>query len=261
MSVAVAWMLIQYQDVIGTVLLVSGAILLLYVLSQALKLDKDERERIFAILFLIALQPLFWGLFEQAGGSLNLFTDRHVDRAGVPASIFQSINPIIIVLVGPLLAWLWSILAKKGMDPSTPAKFGLGLMQLGFGFLVLVWGANAVGMANAVPVVFLFLIYFFHTTGELFLSPVGLSAMNRLAPLHLASLIMGAWFFASAGGNFIAGKIGEFIGGESGEATKEATLAVYDQIGWLSIGVGVAVILISPLIKKLMHLDTLKDDI
>jgi len=261
MSVAVAWMLIQYQDVIGTVLLVSGAILLLYVLSQALKLDRDERERIFAILFLIALQPLFWGLFEQAGGSLNLFTDRHVDRAGVPASIFQSINPIIIVLVGPLLAWLWSILAKKGMDPSTPAKFGLGLMQLGFGFLVLVWGANAVGMANAVPVVFLFLIYFFHTTGELFLSPVGLSAMNRLAPLHLASLIMGAWFFASAGGNFIAGKIGEFIGGESGEATKEATLAVYDQIGWLSIGVGVAVILISPLIKKLMHLDTLKDDI
>ena len=203
-AVGVMWLLIQYQSIVGGLMLISGAALLAYVLFQAFKLDKEPRERIYAILFLIALQPLFWGLFEQAGGSLNLFTDRYVDRQGVPASLFQSINPIYIILLAPVFAWLWTFLGKRGLEPSTPAKFGLGLIQLGFGFLVIVWGAASVGPDVLVPVVFLFGIYLFHTTGELCLSPVGLSAMNRLAPRHLASLIMGAWFFATAGGNFVA---------------------------------------------------------
>ncbi len=259
-AVAGLWFLIQYQDIVGTILLLAGIALLAYVLFEAFKLEKEPRERIFAILFLIALQPLFWGLFEQAGGSLNLFTDRHVDRAGVPASIFQSINPIYIVLLGPLFAWLWTALSRKGLEPSTPMKFGLALLQIGFSFLVLVWGASAVGMEAAVPVIFIFLLYLFATTGELCLSPVGLSAMNRLAPRHMASLIMGAWFFATAGGSFVAGKIGEATGGESGEMTKEATLAIYDTIGWLSIGIGVLVMVLAIFVKRLMHLDTLKDD-
>ncbi|HCI61801.1 MAG TPA: MFS transporter, partial [Erythrobacter sp.] len=93
-------------------------------------------------------QPLFWGLFEQAGGSLNLFTDRYIDRQGVPASLFQSINPIYIILLAPVFASLWTWLGRRGLEPSTPAKFGLGLIQLGFGFLVLVWGAATVD-ANA----------------------------------------------------------------------------------------------------------------
>ena len=107
-SVAVMWGLIQYQDVIGTLLIVvTGVALLLYVLYESFKLPKEPRERMFAILFLIALNPLFWGLFEQAGGSLNLYTDRFVDRGGVPAGIFQSINPIYIILLAPLFAGLW----------------------------------------------------------------------------------------------------------------------------------------------------------
>ncbi len=259
-AVAGLWFLIQYQDIVGTILLLAGIALLAYVLFEAFKLEKEPRERIFAILFLIALQPLFWGLFEQAGGSLNLFTDRYVDRAGVPASIFQSINPIYIVLLGPLFAWLWTALSRKGLEPSTPMKFGLALLQIGFSFLVLVWGASAFGMEAAVPVIFIFLLYLFATTGELCLSPVGLSAMNRLAPRHMASLIMGAWFFATAGGSFVAGKIGEATGGESGEMTKEATLAIYDTIGWLSIGIGVLVMVLAIFVKRLMHLDTLKDE-
>jgi POT family proton-dependent oligopeptide transporter len=259
-AVAVLWTLVQNQNAIGWILLVSGLGLLLYVLVQAFKLEKEPRDRIFAILFLIALQPVFWGLFEQAGGSLNLFTDRFVDRQGVPTSLFQSINPIYIVLLGPLFAWLWTTMARKGIEPSTPAKFGLALLQVGFSFLVLVWGAQSVGMAAAVPVIFIFLIYLFQTTGELCLSPVGLSAMNRLAPRHMASLIMGAWFFATAGGNFVAGKIGEATGGESGEMTKEGTLAIYSKIGWITIAIGVAVMVVAPFVRKLMHLDTLKDD-
>jgi proton-dependent oligopeptide transporter, POT family len=259
-AIAGIWLLIQYQGFYGWLLLIMGAALLAYVLIHAFKLDAEARDRIFAIIFLIALQPVFWGLFEQAGGSLNLFTDRYVDRAGVPASLFQSINPIYIVLLGPLFAWLWTTLGRKGLEPSTPLKFGLALLQVGFSFLVLVWGAGTVGMEVATPVIFIFLIYLFQTTGELCLSPVGLSAMNRLAPRHMASLIMGAWFFATAGGNFVAGKIGEMTGGESGEMTKEATLSIYSKIGWITIGISVAVMVVSPLVKRLMHLATLKNE-
>ena len=126
-AVAVIWGLVQYQDVIQNLLIVSGVGLLGYVVYEAFKLDKHARDRIFAILFLIALNPLFWGLFEQAGGSFNLYTDRFVDRAGVPASIFQSINPIYIILLAPLFAGLWVMLGRRGLEPSAPAKFGLAL--------------------------------------------------------------------------------------------------------------------------------------
>ncbi|MEP7348930.1 MAG: peptide MFS transporter [Sphingorhabdus sp.] len=263
-AVAIVWWLVQNQAIVGTLLGVAGGFLVLYVLGTAvIKLPAEDRDRIFAAMFLILGSILFWALFEQAGSSLNLFTDRHVDRGGVPASVFQSINAIYIVLLAPLFAGLWTWLGRKGMEPSTPVKFGLAMMQLGLGFLILKWGAEAVGMENATPVIFIFLIYLFHTTGELCLSPVGLSAMNRLAPAHMASLIMGTWFFASATGNFAAGLIASATGSEnaSGEgAGKELVMSVYGTIGLYAIGFGVLVVVVSPLIKKLMHLDTLRDD-
>jgi POT family proton-dependent oligopeptide transporter len=258
-SVAMIWLLIQYQDVIGNLLLLAGLAMLAYTLYEAFKLPREPRQRIFAILFLVALNPVFWGLFEQAGGSLNLYTDRYVDRQGVPASLFQSINPIYIILLGPVFAGLWSWLGRRGLEPSAPAKFGLALAQVGLGFLVFVWGAKTMGVETMTPVLFVFLIYLLHTTGELCLSPVGLSAMTRLAPLHIASFIMGAWWYTTTVGNFIAGKIGEATGGESGEMSKELTLSIYSQIGWVTIGVAVVVLLVSPVVKRWMHLDTLED--
>lgn len=258
-AVAVMWALVQYVNVIQTLLMVSGVALLGWVLYQALKLPKEPRERIFAILFLIALNPLFWGLFEQAGGSMNLYTDRYVDRGDVPASLFQSINSIYIILFAPVFAAVWAMLGRKGLEPSAPAKFALALFQVGLGFLIFVWGANSVGAAAMTPVIFVFLIYLLHTTGELCLSPVGLSAMNRLAPSFMASLIMGAWFYMSAVGNFVAGKIGEATGGESGDMTKDAVLSIYNEIGWVAIGVGAVVLALSPIVKRWMHLDTLRD--
>jgi POT family proton-dependent oligopeptide transporter len=228
--------------------------------TEKMGLENDARDRIFAILFLVALNPVFWGLFEQAGGSLNLYTDRYVDRGGVPASIFQSINPIYIILLAPLFAGLWVVLGKRGLEPSAPAKFGLALLQVGAGFLLFVLGAHTVGPAAMTPVIFVFLIYFLHTTGELCLSPVGLSAMNRLSPKFMTSLIMGAWFYMSAVGNFVAGKIGEATGGESGEMTKEATLSIYHTIGWVAVAIGVFVLAVSPFVKRLMHIDTLRDE-
>ncbi len=261
--VGICWLAIQYQELVGTVLLVFGGGLVGYVIYVAIiKLPTEERDRIFAAMFLIITSIIFWALFEQAGSSLNLFTDRHVDRAGVEASMFQSINAIYIILLAPLFAAGWQFLGKRGAEPSTPLKFGLAIIQVGLGFLVLVWGANSVGVNVPTPVIFIFLIYLLHTTGELCLSPVGLSAMNRLAPSHMASLIMGMWFFASALGNFAAGLIASATGAEGvgEEAGKQVVLGVYSTVGWFAVGVGVAVMVISPLIKKLMHLDTLVDD-
>jgi len=259
-AVAVAWGLIQYQGAIGRLLGLSGAVMLAYTLYEAFKLPKEARERIFAILFLVAVNPIFWGLFEQAGGSLNLYTDRFVDRQGVPTSLFQSINPIYIILFAPAFAALWQWLGKRGLEPSAPVKFALALVQGGLSFLVFVWGAESVGAAALTPVLFVFLIYLLQTTGELCLSPVGLSAMTRLAPAHLGSFIMGAWFYTTALGQFVAGKIGEATGGESGAMDKELTLAIYQQIGWITLGIAAAVLVLAPLVKHWMHLDTLGGD-
>ena len=258
-SVAIIWALVQYQSVIQSLLVVSGLGLLGYVLFETFKLEKEPRERMFAVLFLISLNPLFWGLFEQAGGSMSLFTDRYVDRGTVPASLFQSINPIYIILLAPLFAALWQWLGRRGQEPSAPAKFGLALAQMGLANLVLVWGAQAYGLAAMTPVLFVFLYYLLATTGELCLSPVGLSAMNRLAPSYLASLIMGAWFYMTAVGNFVAGKIGEATGGHGGEMSKDKLLEIYEMFGWVAIGAAVVVLLLSRFVKSWMHLDTLED--
>jgi POT family proton-dependent oligopeptide transporter len=250
----------KFDLALGAPVAVLGLIVVLGVIVlEARSVRNDLRDRLLAVLFLILLEPVFWGHYEQSGGSFNLFTDRFVDRGGVPTSLFQSINPIYIIILGPVFAWMWTALGKRGLEPSTPAKFALGLIQVGLSFLVLVWGAEVMG-GPMIAAVLVFLLYLLQTTGELCLSPVGLSAMNRLAPKAMASLIMGAWFFATAGGEFLAGKIGQAIGGEGGEMTKEASLVMYDKIGWIGVGLGIAVLIVAPLVKRLMHLDTLRDE-
>ena len=167
-----------------------------------------------------------------------------------------------ILLFAPVFAAIWAFLAKLRKNPNTPLKFALALVQVGLGFMLLVWGTQFAGDDYRVPLIFLAGAYLLHTTGELCLSPVGLSAMNRLSPAHMASLIMGTWFFASATGNFAAGLIAAATGAEGvgEEAGKQVVLDVYSTVGWYAVAIGVGVMVISPLIKKLMHLDTLVDD-
>ncbi len=263
LAVFAVWQLIQYQAVVGWLLGICGLLLATYVIVvSAVTLKSQDRDRIFVAMFLMGASILFWALFEQAGSSLNLFTDKRVDRRifgfDVPASTFQSINAIYIVLLAPVFAWLWTFLAKRGLEPSTPAKFGLAMIQLGAGFLVLVAGAVAAG-GNLTPVMFIFLIYLLHTTGELCLSPVGLSAMTKLALPHMVGLIMGTWFFASALGNFTAGLIARATGGGEELGVDQVT-GVYTTVGWIAVTVGVVVIVISPFFKKLMHLESLHGD-
>ena len=256
------WYVVRDQGTVGLLLYASMAITYAYILARSvLTLEPHARDRIFAALFLITVQVLFWALFEQAGSSINIYTDEQVDRnllgQEVPASVFQSLNAMYIIFLGPVFAALWAFLGKRGMEPSAPQKFGLGVIQLGLGFLVLVWGAAS--GAGLTPVVFIFLIYLLHTTGELCLSPVGLSAMTRLSTARMVGLIMGAWFLASGAGNFAAGLIAQATAAE-GPNGESLVLDVYSNVGWLAVAIGIGLILVSPLINYLMHLNTLKND-
>jgi POT family proton-dependent oligopeptide transporter len=252
------WWLVRDQETVGYLLMFAGAVTVGYILYRSVfTLAPHARDRIFVALFLISVQILFWGLFEQAGSSLNIYTDEQVDRTifgqEVVASVFQSLNAMYIVLLGPLFASFWAFLARRGKDPSAPQKFGLGVIQLGLGFLVLVWGANSAD--GLTPVIFIFLIYLLHTTGELCLSPVGLSAMTRLSVPSMVGLIMGTWFLASGAGNFVASLIAQAT-----EAPGASVLQVYSNVGWLAVAAGVVLILVSPLLNWLMHLDSLAKD-
>lgn len=258
--IALCWWLVRSQGAVGNLLLAASVLTVGYILMTSFRqLPPVERHRIFAALFLIALCPLFWALFEQAGSSLNLYTDRSVDRTllgwTIPASAFQSVNSIFIILLAPLFAALWTILGKRGWEPSAPFKFGIGLVGVGAGFMVLVAGAAAYAGAPT-PVIFVILVYLIHTMAELCFSPVGLAAMTRLSLPSMTGLMMGTWFLATAAGNFIAGLIAQATGGEG--AGPDKVLDVYTRIGWFSIGIGVVVLVVSPFVAKLMHLDLLK---
>lgn len=252
----VCWFLVQHQQAVGWLLGLSGALLVAYIVAEAvIRLDPVDRDRIFAALGLVLVAVFFWSLFEQAGSSLNVFTDRHVDRSlfglDVPAAVFQSLNSIYIVLLGPLFAGLWTWLGSRGREPSAPAKFGWALLLLAGAFLSLSF-AIIFMPGRLTPIVFIFLFYFLQTSGELCLSPVGLSAMTRLSLPKMAGLVMGMWFFANAAGNFVAALIAQATG-EQSEAATQVVGQVYGNVGWASAGIGVLVLLSAPVIRKLMH--------
>ncbi len=182
-------------------------------------LTPKERKRIGAIIVMFFAAALFWSGFEQAGSSFNLFAERYTDRVmfgwEVPASWLQSINPFFIVLLAPMFAALWVRLGIKGVEPSTPIKMVLGLLQMALGFLVLYFAAQFVVQGEQVAPTWLVLTYLLHTTGELCLSPVGLSVVTRLSPPRYVGQMMGVWFMGAALGNLIAGLLAGFFGEES----------------------------------------------
>ena len=223
-----------------------------------------ERKRMLAAVYFILAQIPFWALFEQAGSSLNLFTGSFVDRSmfglNVPAPVFQSLNAMFIVFFAPLMAMLWIALAKRKLNPSTPVKFALGVFMAGLGFMVLVAGMLLSGSNGLTAVYFIFLIYWIHTIGELMVSPVGLSAVTKLAPGRAVGMTMGAWFLYSGLSNYLAGVIAsatgaETIGGQLTDvaAAKANYISVYTQVGYIAMAIAVIMLIISPVIKKMMH--------
>jgi POT family proton-dependent oligopeptide transporter len=195
----------------GWLLAATVAALVVWTL-RASGFTREERRQLGVVLVLFAAAAVFWSVFEQAGSTLNLFAERSTQSElmgfAFPASWFQSLNAIFIVLLAPAFAALWPRLGRR--DPSSPAKFALGLFFAGAGFAVLIAAARLAEQGIAVSPLWLALTYLLHTIGELCLSPVGLSAMTRLAPPRVAGLVMGVWFLAAAVGNYLGGQIASF---------------------------------------------------
>ncbi|MEN0044633.1 MAG: peptide MFS transporter [Pseudomonadota bacterium] len=228
-----------------------AAIYFIYVLAFA-GLDTVEKKRVVVIIVLFLAAAMFWSGFEQAGSSLNLFAERYTDRIvgsfEIPASWFQSLNAVFIILLAPLYASAWVWLAKRNMEPSTPFKFALGLIVLAMGFLTMVAAATIVAAGDKAMPTWLILTYLLHTMGELTLSPVGLSATTKLAPRRFVGQMMGIWFLATSLGNLIAGLI-------AGEFDAENVAAMPDQYWQIVLttgGAGLLLLLFTKPVRKLM---------
>jgi POT family proton-dependent oligopeptide transporter len=255
---------LDFSDAITYTLLGLSIAILGYILYVASKEDdKKSGKRLWVVVVLFIFHSVFWALFEQAGGSITLFTARNIDRvvlgSEIPASIFQFFNAFFIMTLAPVFSWMWIKMRASGNEPSTPMKFVLGLSQLalGFGFIIL---GSQFAVDGLVPVIFLVFMYLFHTTGELSLSPVGLSMITKLSPKRMVGFIMGVWFLSISLANKMAGKIGELTAGNDlGEnATSAETLEVYTStyLIWGVLVVGGSALLLFfmvPTLRKWMN--------
>ena len=259
------------------------AILLLVVVivgKSFIEITKIEREKIIAIFILAFFSTVFWAFFEQAGSTITLFADKNVNLIFMNAEQSNSINPLFIIVLAIPFSMLWTWLANMKMNPYTPYKFAFGIAQLGLGFLVFALGARFASETGLVPLSFLIIGYFLITTGELFISPIGLSMVTRLSPAKVVSFMMGVWFLSMSFAQYIAGIIAKFttreftsnggvldriaegVTGLTPEVAVEkggrfisllSYTNVFSSIAIVAIGVAVISLLIAPLIRKLMH--------
>lgn len=298
LSLVPIWALMQRTEFVGWTLLVSSVAILWYVGRYIHRShSRVERERLFLALLLTAAAVLFWMLFLQAATSLNLFADRNTNLTlvsspwmfelfgrqiliGTPAMLeaapavanrlwidasltaaqVQSFNVAFVMILAPLFAWLWTFLGRRGMDPSPVTKFGLGLVQVGAGFLVIVASRDFADGQFRLPLLVLGMTYFLHTTGELFVSPIGLSELTRLAPPALISTMMAIWLLASSAAQYIGALIASLASADTagGQALNAASslansLHVFQSVGWFGVIVGLCCLVLSPFVRGWAH--------
>jgi proton-dependent oligopeptide transporter, POT family len=255
------WLLVQSNQLVGWALGLSTVAALIFIIYfLAAKCGKIERERMMLALVLIFGSVVFFTLFEQAGTSLNLFAARNVDLMGISAAQTQSFNAGFILIFAPVFAAMWAWLGARRRDPNPTLKFGLGLLQVGLGFLVVVWAQGMADENYRLPLIMLALLYMLHTTGELFLSPVGLSEITKLSVASVVSFMMAVWFLSSSiaqyVGGIIAGAMGtETVGGQvlDPAAALATSIDGFNKLGWAGIGVGVVFVVLSFFIKHWSH--------
>ena len=244
---AIAWILAALFVALGLLLLV-----------EALREGAQQRDKVVAMLTLFVFNMLFWMFFEQAGSSFNFLAQNLVDRElpggwVFPVGWFQSVNPAAIVILAPLVAAAWGVLARRDVEPSIARKFGLGLLFNALAFLLLMVALDAlVGAAGRIPFWPLVLVYVLQTIGELCLSPIGLSMVTKLAPLRSVGLAMGGWFLSTAIGNNLSGIFAGHVSGERG-MTVVSALAGFTFSFWLLLGAALVLLLVAPRINRLMH--------
>jgi POT family proton-dependent oligopeptide transporter len=230
-----------------------------------LKGTKAEFQMMIAAMVLITFNTVFWTLFEQAGSSLTLFADRNTDLSvfglfSISAGQTQFFNAAFIVLLAPLFSMLWNGLARRGLEPPIPIKFGAALMGVGAGFLFLVWGAQFAGPDFKVGLWWLAGLYLIHSVAELCISPVGLSMITKLSIARIVGMMMGVWFLSIAVAQYVAGLVAqvasvETVGGQvtNLQVSLNTYVGVFTMIGWISMGIGAVLLLLSWPLKYLMH--------
>lgn len=256
------WLIVQQHDAVeASLLYLVPAVFIGLLVYSVIFIKGDGRWKMLAALLLTMFSVVFWALFEQAGSSLTLFADQSTEIPGwFNAAMTQTFNPGTIIIFGPIMAGLWVWLGKKGLEPNVPVKFGMALVGVGAGFLLLVWAAHTqADSAFKVPLIWLFLAYFLHSIAELMLSPVGLSMITKLSVPRMVGMMMGAWFMASALAHIIAGLVAkststETVGGvvTNPELALATYAKVFQEIGLWGVGFGVLLLLGSPVLKWMM---------
>jgi POT family proton-dependent oligopeptide transporter len=234
-------------DIVIWVGIIGGSIFLIWEIIKGTK-GPTEWSRVGAILILAVFHVIFWSGFEQAGGTFNLFAQENTNRMvlgwEVPASWFQALNPVFIVLMGVPFSMLWIWLSGKGKNPRTPYKFGYGLLLVGIGFLLMTVGQGRADAGLLVSPLWLIGVYFMHTAGELCISPVGLSLITKLAPRKIVSVMMGLWMGSIALGNYLAGTLEAIL--------HKFDFELYPFIAGETIIAAILVIILGPLLTKMM---------
>lgn len=263
--IPILFVLITNSRIVGYLLFATLIYVIANFLITAFKGDVVVRDRIIVLILMMFFNVVFWACFEQAGSSLTLFADRNVDLNifgyQMAAGTTQSFNAGFIILLGSVFSVMWIWLSRIGKNPNIPMKFGLGIIQLGLGYLIVLAGNAFVSPEYLVPLWTLVFVYLLHTTGELFLSPIGLSMVTKLAPKHMTGTAMGAWFLSFAFSNYLAAEIARFTSSGHGEGGGEVSAAeslaqyvdVYSTMGFITVGIGVLLVAISPLLKKMLH--------
>ena len=266
--IPLCYVLILKNSILIYLLIAIFIFVVFQLISAGVKEGGVWRDRMIALTIMMVINIIFWAAFEQAGTSLTLFADGNVNRYislidwEMPPAMTQFFNPFFIITFGSLFSWMWIKLDKMGKNPSIPMKFSYGILQLGAGFLVTLIGMQFVNDNFQVPLLTLVFLYMLHTTGELFLSPIGLSMVTKLAPKNIAGTAMGGWFLSFAMANYLAGAIatltgGEGHGGEVAELTPQQGLDTYidtfSTLGFVLIGFAILIALLSKPLNKLMH--------
>jgi len=263
LSLFLIWIVIQNHTYVEGLLIGASVASLIFIIYQLTISERVERDRLIALTLLIVFSVVFWALFEQAYTSLNLFAERSLDRnilgMEVAAGSFLSLNALFIVLFAPVFAWLWVALDKKGLQPNTAVKFGLAILLVGLGFGMLVMGGS-LAAGGKVAAIWLVLAYLLHTWGELCLSPVGLSSVTKLSPTRIVGFMMGVWFLATAGAEYVSVLLANLasIDTSGGQVTDVAAatagyIDLFTKLFYTGGIIGIFLLLISPIIKKLMH--------
>ncbi len=241
--------LLRHPEAVQKGVYILGPLTVFYVTYEAMRCTPLERGRLFVLLILITFSISFWACFEQAGSSFTLFADRYMDRHvfgwEIPTTWLQAVNPLFILVFGFIFSYMWTRLGKANRDISSSMKFSLGLIQLGAGFVAMVIAAQGARDGTLVSVWWMILAYLLHTTGELCLSPVGLSTITRMSPTRLVGLMMGVWFLSNAFAGVLSGVIAGMTSGEAGYEK------VYMIVVYCACGAGVVLLMLTPLLNKL----------